>query len=65
MLVECHTCPDHKLVDDDKVRYYLWNGGPVSTENGVTHIAPSVTKEQIPGSFAVCPECLANLLKDD
>jgi hypothetical protein len=52
-------------VDDDKVRYYLWNGGPVSTENGVTHIAPSVTKEQIPGSFAVCPECLANLLKDD
>lgn len=64
-VVACHTCPDHKLVSDDEVRYYLWNGGPTTVgEGGVLHITPSVTTEPVDGSFPVCPDCLQNLLAD-
>jgi hypothetical protein len=67
MPIACHTCPDHKLVDDDKVKYYLWNGGPAIKDDakGVIHIGPSVTTEAVPGSFPVCPECLAKLLEGE
>jgi hypothetical protein len=51
--------------DEKEIVYWLWNGGPPTVgENGVLHIAASVTKEQIPGSVATCPDCLKNLMKE-
>ena len=64
-MIKCHMCPDHRLVDEKDVAYYLWNGGQHSKdENRFLSIGPSVTKEPVPGSVPVCPDCLKNLMKE-
>ena len=65
-MVACHFCPDRRAWDEKEIVYYLWNGGghTQDADAQVLHIAPSITREQIPGSVPTCPECLKNLMRD-
>ena len=64
-MVECHYCPDRRLWDEIDIVYYRSQDGSVAQDSDPSvRMAPSLTKEPIPGAVPICPDCLTNPRRD-